>query len=155
MLKDLFLRFWIWIAAIALISAIALLVFWCNFVNFVDVHEYGFTYDKFAGKIEPLGHTGWVVRNPFHYDVHSIDTRPYQVSISANARILNAKLVRFNPAGIDTFVNWHGRSAGDNWYSLTEILKCYAFDRDEGRDCPFLEVLNVLAPNQTGQSANQ
>ncbi|MDD5050783.1 MAG: hypothetical protein PHV93_03525 [Candidatus Pacebacteria bacterium] len=120
-------------------------MFW---VTFVDNYEFGFAYDKFTGKIEPIEHTGWVSRTPWRYSVHTIDLRPYQLSISANSRVLNAKLVRFNPKGIDTFVEWHGRSAGDKLSDLQEILKCYAFDRAEGRDCPFLTVIQELAPGQ-------
>lgn len=131
-----------------MLSFIVFLVWYGFWVNFVENYQYGFVYDKFSGEITPLDHTGWVVRNPWHYSVHSIDTRPYQVSISANERVLNAKLIRFNTEGIKTFVEWHGRAAGDDTYSLKEILKCYAFDRDEGRDCPFLTVISVLAPNQ-------
>jgi len=119
-----------------------------EWVHFVDNYEYGFVYNKFNGKIDPIDHTGWVIKTPWKYDVHSIDIRPYQVSISANQRVLNAKLVRFNPEGLQTFVEWHGRAAGDNLTNLQEILKCYAFDRDEGKDCPFLTIISSLAPSQ-------
>jgi len=133
------------LAVLAFIGSLFWYIFW---VSFVDKHEYGYRFNRFNGEISEVSHAGWVVANPFKYSVHAIDKRPYQVSISANARILNAKLVKFNPAGIKTFIEWHGRSAGDNTSNLTEILKCYAFDRDEGKDCPFLEVVNVLAPSQ-------
>jgi len=126
-------------------------------VGFVDNFEYGYTYNKFTGQIEPVEHNGWVVVNPWVKNLHKKDLRPHQVSInislgngsSANKRILNAKLVRFNPEGIKTFVEWHGRDAGDNVTELMEILKCYAFDRDDGKDCPFLTVVNELAPSQS------
>ncbi len=130
---------------------VALLSFWiwyANWVNFVENYEYGFTYCKFTGKIEKVPHTGWVVATPWEYDVHKIDLRPYQVSISANSRILNAKLVSFNPKGLETFIEWHGRAAGDNLANLQEILKCYAFDMDDGKDCPFLSIDGALAPKQ-------
>ncbi len=132
------------------VGIIGFFVWYGFWVHFVENYEYGFVYNKFDGKIEPIPHTGWVVRTPWYYDVHKIDMRPYQVSISANQRVLNAKLVRFNPQGISTFVEWHGRAAGDDVDNLKEILKCYAFDRDDGRDCPFLTVMSVLAPNQQG-----
>lgn len=137
------------IAAIFAVCFVALLVWRAAWVTFIDNHEFGFIYDKFDGTIEKMEHTGWIVRNPFAYAVHAIDMRPYQVSISANERILNAKLVRFNPVGLETFIEWHGRDAGDRLDNLKEILKCYAFDRDEGRDCPFLTVSSVLAPSQS------
>ena len=65
--------------------------------------------------------------------------------------MLNAKLVRFDPKGLATFVEWHGRNAGDYTKNLLEILKCYAFDMAEGKDCPFLKVIQVIAPNQGAQ----
>ena len=130
------------------LSFIGFLVWWAFWVKFVDNYEYGFVYDKYTGKIEPVGKTGWVVRTPWRYSVHTIDIRPYQVQISANERVLNAKLVSFNPKGIDTFVAWHGREAGENKTALLEILKCYAFDVEGGVDCPFLNVQKQLTPAQ-------
>lgn len=127
---------------------VGFLIWYAAWVNFVENYEYGFYYNKFTGEMKPVEHTGWIVATPWEYTVHKIDTRPYQVSISANQRILNAKLVKFNIEGVATFVEWHGRGAGDNVANLQEILKCYAFDRDEGRDCPFLTVVSVLAPSQ-------
>lgn len=128
-------------------------------VTFVDNYEQGFTYDRFAGKIEKLNRTGYIIRCPVKYVVHAIDLRPYQLSITANfgaqgtsgipARVLNAKLVQFNPAGLDTFVAWHGRDAGDALGNLQEIMKCYAFGKDGGRDCPFITVLSEINPSQT------
>jgi len=127
---------------------LGLVLFFLFFVSLVDKHELGYTYDRLTGKIEKVERNGWIVRMPFRYTVHAIDLRPYQVQISANQRILNAKLVRFNPEGLDTFISWHGRSAGDDLDNLREILKCYAFDRMEGKDCPFLTVVSVLSPDQ-------
>lgn len=147
-----------WVVIISVATAFFSFLIWYGvWVSFVENYEYGFTYNKFTGEIKPIEHTGWIVVKPWEYTVHAIDTRPYQISITAsmdgymnspNQRVLNAKLVRFNPAGLKTFIEWHGRGAGDDLSSLKEILKCYAFDRDEGRDCPFLEVVSVLAPNQ-------
>mgnify|MGYP001619380716 CR=1 FL=1 len=140
--------FSVYLGCFILTGLLTFLIWYGAWVNFVDRHELGFVFDKFTGAIERVERSGWIVRTPWCYSVHTIDLRPYQVSISANARILNAKLVRFNPEGLDTFIAWHGRSASDDLLNLQEILKCYAFDRDEGRDCPFLTVVSVLAPNQ-------
>jgi len=142
------------LVVLIVVSLISLGIWYIFWVTFVDNYEFGFSYDKFTGQIHPLEHTGWVIANPFHYSIHAIDTRPYQVSITANLstanqRILNAKLVSFNPAGLATFIAWHGRASGDKVEELKEILKCYAFDREEGRDCPFLTVVSVLAPSQS------
>lgn len=135
-------------AVIAVVAIVGLFIFFAFWVNNVDKHELGFVYDRVTGKIENLERNGWIVRTPLRYSVHRIDLRPYQVQISANERILNAKLVRFNPEGLETFVAWHGRNAGDNLNNLKEILKCYAFDKLEGKDCPFLEVVSEISPNQ-------
>jgi len=131
---------------------IGVLVYLGNAIHYVDKHELGFTFDRFNGKIEKVPHAGWVVRNPFRYAVSTVDLRPYQVSITAmmgiSQRILNAKLVRFNPDGLDTFIAWHGRKAGGSVSALTEILKCYAFDKQGGKDCPFVIVVSELSPDQ-------
>lgn len=140
--------FGVGLVGLIIVSVFGLIVWWFFWVNFVDNYQYGFVYDKYTGKIEPVGKTGWVVRTPWRYTVHKIDLRPYQVQISANERVLNAKLVSFNTAGIDTFVAWHGRDAGDDKNKLLEILKCYAFDVTGGEDCPFLNVQKQLTPAQ-------
>lgn len=143
---------------IAILFALAIM-FRVMFVTFVDNYEFGFTYDRFAGKIEILNRTGYIVRMPFMYSVHSIDLRPYQISITANigstgqatsvaSRVLNAKLVKFNPAGLNDFIAWHGRDAGDKIDNLLEIMKCYAFDIEGGKDCPFIIVLSEINPSQ-------
>lgn len=131
--------------AIVLVGLIVFRMFW---VTHVENYEFGFVFDSLTGEIEKVEKQGWVVRMPIRYGVHTIDARPYQITISANQRVLNAKLVRFNSEGLDTFVEWHGRGAGDSTKDLLEILKCYAFDKADGKDCPFLEVIQEIAPNQ-------
>ncbi len=76
-----------------------------------------------------------------------------QVCINANARVLNCKLVRFNPDGLDLFLSWHGRNDyhGPNTTStdnLSPILMSYAFD-GSGTEYPFLTVLRDLRPQDT------
>ncbi len=137
------------------IFVISLWIFLANTLHYVEKHELGYTFDRFNGEVQIVPHTGWVVRNPFHYSVYTIDLRPYQVSITAatattgiSDRILNAKLVRFNPAGLQTFISWHGCGAGGSVGNLKEILKCYAFDKQNGADCPFVTVVSELSPDQ-------
>ena len=149
------------ILTLAIIAALILHIF---FLSFVDKHELGFSYNKVTGEINKLDRTGYFLFPPWFYSVHSIDLRPMQLQITANSfgqtgpsintvnqRVLNAKLVRFNPEGLDTFIQWHGRNAGDSRNELAEILRCYAFDRAEGADCPFLIIEKQLAPEQTFQ----
>ncbi len=143
-------------------ALIGLLLFRIIFVRFVDNYEFGFTYDKFKGEITLLDRTGYFIQTPWHYSVHAIDLRPIQLQIIGEAdgiantmekndisqRVLNAKLVQFETNGLMTFVSWHGRGAGDNRDRLAKILRCYAFDRAGGRDCPFIKILGELAPDQ-------
>lgn len=134
--------------------------FVATFVSFVDNYELGYVYNRFSGEIKILDRTGYFIFMPFKYSVHSVDLRPYQISITASfgneretsgipSRVLNAKLVRFDPEGLETFVEWHGRSAGDDLGNLKEIMKCYAFDKEGGRDCPFIKVLSEINPSQS------
>ncbi len=146
------------IAIVMVITFIAVAIFRIGWVTFVDRHELGFTFNRFSGQIEVCDRTGYIVRTPIKYVVHAIDLRPYQLSITANfgdntssgipARVLNAKLVKFNPTGLQIFVAWHGRDAGDNLTNLKEIMKCYAFDKEDGKDCPFIEVISEINPTQ-------
>ena len=142
------------IGAVVLVVALIVFGLWCAlWVTNVDQHELGFTFDRNATAgseaVQIIPYKGWVVRTPFKYSVHTIDLRPYQITISANERVLNAKLVQFNPDGLQTFVKWHGRKAGDMHDRFLDILKCYAFDKAEGKDCPFLTILQDIAPNQS------
>ena len=140
------------LVGVILSVTLALIMFRVCFLTFVDKHELGYTFNRFTGEITPLDRSGYIFTMPIKYDVDKLDLRPYQVSITVDLkvsqRILNAKLVRFNPEGLDTFIAWHGRGAGSNLESLKEILKCYAFDKQEGKDCPFLEIVSELSPDQ-------
>ncbi len=131
-----------------ILALVGLLIFRVFFVTFIDNYEMGYIYDAGnGGSITILDHTGYVVTTPFLRSVHTIDLRPMQVCMNANARVLNCKLVKFNPAGFDTFIAWHGRGDydGGNCTQMTdshvtcgklnEILKSYAFD--DKQDYPF------------------
>ncbi|MFA7218952.1 MAG: hypothetical protein WC119_00305 [Synergistaceae bacterium] len=143
---------------LAIILALILRIF---FLSFVDKHELGYCYNKITGEIVKFERTGYFLFPPWFYSVHSIDLRPMQLQITANSfgntsamdmvnqRVLNAKLVSFNPDGLETFIEWHGRNAGDRRTELAEILRCYAFDREGGKNCPFLTIERELSPAQT------
>lgn len=143
----------VFLVILMILSGVGFGMWFNTFVTNVDKHELGYIYNRWNGSITKVLQNGWVVCWPVMNTVHKQDLRPYQVSITAslgatNQRILNAKLVQFNPEGLDTFVAWHGRGAGDNLEDLKEILKCYAFDKENGKDCPFLTVLSEVAPSQ-------
>ncbi len=114
----------------------------CTCVDFVDSYELGYKYDLISGKTTVINHTGYIVHAPWVIDVHTVDLRPLQVCINANSRVLNCKLVRFNPEGLLLFLSWHGRGSygqGD----LEPILMSYAYE-DAGHTYPFLTVLREM-----------
>lgn len=118
------------------------------FVNFIDNYELGYKFDVRTGKVEKLERTGYIINPPLLVKVHTIDLRPGQVCMNANARVLNCKLVCFDPDGFEQFIEWHGRGAGSGSSATTggiyEILKSYAFNVNEGKDCPFLIILDDM-----------
>ena len=114
------------------------------FLTFVDSYELAYSYDARTGKVEQIGRTGYVYAPPFLKMIHAIDLRPGQVCMNANSRVLNCKLVRFNVAGFDKFIEWHGRGSGEGEPGIYEILRSYAFNVNEGRDCPFLIILDDM-----------
>ncbi len=137
-----------------------LLVFRMMFVNFIDNYEVGYRYDTFGdhkGEVRLIEKNGYMVTWPFKTKIHTIDGRPLQVCISSINRVLNCKLVKFNPEGMDLFLEWHGRQSyvvnvsdatnmdADN--SLTAILKAYAYEAS-GKDYPFLTIIRELKPTE-------
>lgn len=131
------------------------MIFRGSCVSFVDSYEVGYKFDKRTGQVTLLTRTGYFINVPIVVQVHSIDLRPQQVCLSANQRVLNCKLVQFNPEGLELFLSWHGRNdyvggsyrgqdGEQHYYNLSEILKVYAFD-PAGKEYPFLKVLDVKA----------
>ncbi len=120
------------------------------FVTFIDSYELGYKFDTRNGKTTIIEKSGYVVEIPIIVSVHTIDLRPVQVCINANARVLNCKLVRFNRRGFDLFIAWHGRNdySTDGTGRLKDILMSYAYDgsKDIEKNYPFIEILKELKP---------
>ena len=143
-----------------LIPLVALLFFRIMFVNYVDNYELGYKFDSRTGEITILPRTGYFATPPFVVSVHHIDLRPMQVCISSIQRVLNCKLVQFNPnpEGVKLFLSWHGRQDYDgpvtqntssdsqttihNTY-FQSVLMNYAYGGDK-KEYPFLTVLREL-----------
>lgn len=132
------------------------------FLNWVDNYQFAYTYDYWTGKATPVTHNGYVYAPPFVRSVHTIDLRPMQVCISSIQRVLNCKLVHFDPyakdpetglQGWELFIKWHGRNdyegpGTSNTPSTTDslfraILTNYAYD-GTGRSYPFLVIEKEL-----------
>ena len=169
---------WGLLLTLLVLSLVGLAIFRVVFVNFVDNYEMAYKFDARTGQTTILTTTdpvtnqqvydhGYFVTWPFVVKIHTVDMRPMQVCINANARVLNCKLVQFNPAGIGTFLSWHGRdnydgpgnassnSSGDSsgTTSFSEILKSYAYD-GIGRSYPFMTVLRELKPEESTASTS-
>lgn len=117
-------------------------IYWNTALAFVDSYELGYRFDKRTGTIKVLPRSGWFSKHMFLEDIHTVDLRPMQVCINANSRVLNCKLVKFNPAGLQLFLEWHGRQNYDQ-ATVGEILKSYAYE-GSGKSYPFLIVLREL-----------
>lgn len=135
------------------------------FFTWVDNYQFAYTFDYWTGKQATVQHNGYVF-SPFYLRaVHTIDLRPMQVSISTIQRVLNAKLVHFDPyakdpetglLGWELFIKWHGRDSyegpgtmsgagggGGSGNLFREILTNYAYD-GTGKSYPFLVVEKEL-----------
>lgn len=156
-----------WIILLLIVAIFGLGAFRIGWVNFVDNYQMAYKFDTRSGKVEILSEEkrdasgttktewarGYIVTPPVLVKVHTVDLRPMQVCMNANQRVLNCKLVEFNPAGLALFLDWHGRqdyegpagNAKDTTFS--EILKSYAFD-GSNKTYPFLRVLRELRPEE-------
>jgi hypothetical protein len=65
--------------------------------------------------------------------------------------VLNCKLVKFNPDGLEVFLAWHGRNnyqtGTGGGSSFANILMSYAYD-GSGKTYPFLTVIRELKPEE-------
>jgi hypothetical protein len=126
-------RIWIGVGIVFTSIFIIALLIRGMFFTFIDNYEFGYRFDARSGELHPLINKdgilkqGYIFSYPFVEKIHTIEMRPMQVCINANSRVLNCKLVEFNPEGFETFIAWHGR--GDySQESLKDILKSYAYD---------------------------
>lgn len=129
------------------------------FLAHIENYEVGYLFDSRTGEITIIEHTGYVWTPPVVTSVRTVDLRPMQLCISANKRTLNCKLVRFNPEGLKTFVEWHGRKnySIDSYDegNLRDIMKSYAFD-GAGTTYPFLTIMpSPTYTNTTGGKSKE
>jgi hypothetical protein len=121
--------------------------------SYVENYQVAYLFDKRTGNINKMVNEdgslkiGYVFNKPVIEEVYTVDTRPIQICISANSRVLNCKLVSFNPDGYDLFISWHGIGNYNNSEGslrFKDILMSYAFDPNVGQDnYPFLNILKT------------
>lgn len=152
------------VIALALISGCVLWpLYRVTCLTWTENYQFVYAFDKWTGDKYPINHTGYVYAPFWLKAIHTIDLRPVQVKISAIQRVLNAKLVHFDPYGKDPktgeygwqmFIRWHGRgdyegpgtisnqnTANDNLF--VQILTNYAYD-GTSRSYPFLVIEKEL-----------
>jgi hypothetical protein len=118
------------------------------FFTFIDNTEYGYKFDAISGDIVELVNPdgtpkqGYIFAWPIVERVHTIDMRPMQVCINANSRVLNCKLVEFDPKGFKTLISWHGRQDYSG-LMFEQIMMSYAYD-PSSKSYPFLKISKEL-----------
>lgn len=143
------------------LALVGLIGFRILFVDYVDNYQLPYKFDARTGTITILPEPGYQVTPPFVVSVHHVDMRPMQVCINANQRVLNCKLVQFDPKGIELFLSWHGRNdyngpgngtqQGSGTTTFSEILKSYAYD-GSGKNYPFLRIIRELKPEEASEA---
>jgi hypothetical protein len=129
-------------------------------VDFIDNYEVGYKFDLRTGEIDIIERQGYVITPPFVVKVHTIDLRPMQVCITggttANTRILNCKLIQFNPGGLRVFIEWHGRGSYRNSglnSSFNQILMSYVYEGTSTK-YPFVNIVKELKTETTDDYVN-
>lgn len=140
---------------VGVLAVVGSLLFWILCLNHVPPQAIGVAYDSINGQVSVQRNPGWYVTHPF-VQVASVETRPFQVCINAGARILNCKLIRFNPDGATEFVKlqgfhyWNGPSncnsnPGCQSSEFGRIMMGYAYAE---QPYPFLEILEEIKPGK-------
>jgi hypothetical protein len=150
------------IVTLLVLGVIGLGLYRAFFLTWVENYQAAYEYNTKTGHITVIDRSGYVPCVPFYRIVHTVDTRPIQVAINANNRILNAKLVQFDMKGLELFISWHGRkdyefdaamsATNITTGSFEDILRSYAYD-GTGTRYPFLKILKELKPESAAPTA--
>ena len=136
---------WWTLGIVAAAVFVSFLIFWLGWIHTIGQTELAYKVDRLNdGKITVFEKKGWVIVPPLIEEYHSIDLKPTRICLGeANVRVLNCKLVQFDPNGLALFIEWHNVQDGD----VSRILLPYAFDVNS-QEYPFLKIL----PESTSSS---
>lgn len=155
-------------ATILIVGLVVVGLIRATMFTFVDNYEIGYTYNYWSGQVGRIKHNGYVWSPFYQMAVHTMDARPMQVCISTIQRVLNCKLVQFDPEGIDPntgkkglelFIGWHGRgnyegpgnaAQGSTPTTFASLLMNYAYD-NSGQTYAFLRVIKELRSDTIAQ----
>ncbi|MCX6714754.1 MAG: hypothetical protein NTX72_02990 [Candidatus Uhrbacteria bacterium] len=121
------------------IVSILLGLFYTLDVSHVGANEIGIFYDTVTGKMTTTTAPGWHITHPLVFE-RSISTLPIKVEIRSEAKIINQKLVRFKPEGVQTFLSIQGFPYTDR---MDDVMMGYAFS---GKTFSFLEIVEDSTP---------
>lgn len=119
------------------IALIAAPIYYLLCLNHVSINHVGIAYDSKSGLVSTQG-PGWHQTSPF-VRVTTISTLPFIVKIPSQARLVNQRLVKFNPDGAVDFIKEQGFSWLDD-QTFESIMLGYAYS---GKKFPFIEVLET------------
>lgn len=109
---------------------------WLLCLNHVDINEIGVAYSSVSGKVWIQRTPGWYITSPL-VRVAYLSTLPKKVAIPSDARVINTKIVRFDPRGVDEYIRMQGFEWGMD-SSQENILMGYAFSNQRP---PFLVIM--------------
>jgi hypothetical protein len=148
-------KFWSYLIGVFGFIILLAVVIRLSCFGFVENYELGYQFDKVSGQTTLLTNKDNTLKNGYIYanplvSIYTIDLRPMQVTINANNRVLNAKLVQFNPKGFKTFIAWHGNSNYEQ-FLLKDILMSYAYD-PTNKSYDFLTILKELKNEDSSET---
>lgn len=116
------------------LAALFLLLFYCLCVNHVSINTIGAAYDSWDGTVA-CQHPGFHLTSPTVLTM-DISTLPMPVTIVSRSRVLNVRMVRFKPEGLEEYIRVQGFSWLDGAQE-DQVFNGYAFS---GKKWSFLEV---------------
>jgi len=120
------------------------IIFWCAFLNHVSINEIGIAYDSVDGSVVKQQTAGWYMTHPLVL-VTYVRTVPFKVEIPSTAKVIVARMVAFNPDGLDEYIRLQGWSYNLD-SDLPNIMLGYAFS---GTQYSFLTVVQTAGGEET------
>lgn len=121
---------------------VLMFLYYLLFLNHVSINEVGVAYNSMNGQITVQDQPGWYTTSPLTF-VTTFSTLPMKVTIPSNANVINTKVVRFKPEGVQEYIRMQGFSWKLSESSLENILLGYAYS---GKSYPFLEIVQEGGP---------
>jgi hypothetical protein len=137
------------IAGIIVAGIIFLFFFWIFCLNHTSVNQIGVAYNSLNGEITVQNTPGWY-RTGVLVKVAYVSTLPIKVTIPSEAKVIVSKMVKFNPAGVNEFIQLQGFSYNMN-SSLGNIMLGYAFS---GNTYTFLDIIQDANAETLGSDRN-